>query len=186
MTRSSVGGRRIGHEHRDRAGPPAGAARDDGWASRCWAGGGAGSVDAYDLAVLYSLAYESQASVPFTESDLLDLLGLSRTKNAELGITGTLLYRRGTFLQVLEGDRDRVEDLYATISDDPRHHAVDTVLVEDRSERRFPDWTMGFADVDGHLGDVDGFNDVLTSLQGPDGEESPQFRELLALFGNED
>ena len=136
--------------------------------------------------MIYSLAYESQASVPFTEPDLLDLLGRSRTKNAGLGVTGILLYRQGTFLQVLEGQRSQVEELYATISGDTRHHAVDTVLVEDRQERRFPDWTMGFADVDGHLGDVDGFNDVLSSVQGPDGEDSPQFRELLALFGNED
>ena len=59
-------------------------------------------------------------------------------------------------------------------------------MVEVRRERRFPDWTMGFADVDGHLGEVDGFNDVLSAVQGPDGEESAQFRELLALFGNED
>ena len=136
--------------------------------------------------MLYSLAYESQASVPFTEPDLLDLLGHSRANNAERGVTGILLYRRGTFLQVLEGPREEVEALYARIADDPRHHAVDTVLAEERRERRFPDWTMGFADVDGRLGDVDGFNDVLSSVQGPDGEESPQFRELLALFGNED
>jgi hypothetical protein len=136
--------------------------------------------------VLYSLAYESQASVPFTEPDLLELLARSRAKNARLGVTGILLYRRGAFLQVLEGPRDQVEALYATISDDPRHHAVDTVLDEERDERRFPDWTMGFADVEGDLGDVDGFTDVLSSVQGPDGEESPQFRELLALFGNED
>ena len=136
--------------------------------------------------MIYSLAYESQASVPFTEPDLLDLLSRSRANNAERDVTGILLYRQGTFLQVLEGPRAKVEELYARISADTRHHAVDTVLVEDRQERRFPDWTMGFADVDGHLGDVDGFNDVLSSVQGPDGEDSPQFRELLALFGNED
>ena len=136
--------------------------------------------------MIYSLAYESQASVPFTEPDLLDLLDRSRTKNADVGVTGILLYRQGTFLQVLEGQRAQVDALYATISSDDRHHAVDTVLVEERQERRFPDWTMGFADVDGHLGDVDGFNDVLSSVQGPDGEDSQRFRELLALFGNED
>ena len=136
--------------------------------------------------MIYSLAYESQASVPFAEPDLLELLRLSRAKNTRLGVTGILLYRQGTFLQVLEGPRAQVDGLYATISGDARHHAVDTVLVEDREERRFPDWTMGFADVDGHLGDVDGFNDVLSSVQGPYGEDSPQFRELLALFGNED
>ncbi len=133
----------------------------------------------------YSLAYESQASVPLTTPDLLDLLGRSRTKNARLGITGILLYRRGRFLQVLEGPRAQVDELYATIAADSRHQEVSTVLVEDRRERRFPDWTMGFADVDGDLGDVEGFNDVLNSLQGPDGQESEKFLELLALFASE-
>jgi hypothetical protein len=136
--------------------------------------------------VFYSLAYESQASVPLTEPDLLDLLGRSRAKNARLGVTGILLYRRGTFLQVLEGPRAEVDELYATIARDSRHDEVSTVLVEDRRERRFPDWTMGFADVDGDLGDVDGFNDVLSSMQGPDGQESEKFLELLALFASDD
>ena len=136
--------------------------------------------------MLYSLAYESQASVPLTAPDLLDLLSRSRAKNARLGVSGILLYRQGTFLQVLEGPRAEVDELYATIARDPRHREVSTVLAEDRRERRFPDWTMGFADVDGDFGDVDGFNDVLRAVQGPDGQESEQFLELLTLFASED
>lgn len=136
--------------------------------------------------MFYSLAYESQASVPLTAPDLLDLLTRSRAKNAVLGVTGILLYRQGTFLQVLEGSRAEVDELYATIAGDPRHHGVSTVLAEDRRARRFPDWTMGFADVDGDFGDVDGFNDVLRAVQGPDGQESEKFLELLTLFASED
>ncbi len=136
--------------------------------------------------MLYSLAYESQASVPLTTPDLLDLLTHSRENNTRTGVTGILLYRRGTFLQVLEGPREQVDALYAVIARDPRHRDVSTVLAEDRRERRFPDWTMGFADVDGQLGEVDGFNDVLTTAQGPDLEESEKFLELLTLFASED
>ena len=136
--------------------------------------------------MFYSLAYESQASVPLTAPDLLDLLARSRAHNAEAGVTGILLYRHGTFLQVLEGPHAQVDALYATIARDSRHHDVKTVLVEDRAGRRFPDWTMGFADVDGDLSDVDGFNDVLTTVQGPDGQESEKFLELLALFASDD
>ena len=136
--------------------------------------------------MFYSLAYESQASVPLTAPDLLDLLEQSRENNARSGVTGILLYRHGTFLQVLEGPHAAVDALYATIAHDPRHRDVSTVLVEDRVERRFPDWTMGFADVAGELSDVDGFNDVLTTVQGPDGQESEKFLELLALFATDD
>ena len=140
----------------------------------------------YSRRVVYSLAYASEASAELTVPDLLELLRRSREKNAALGVTGILLYRYGTFLQLLEGPRERVDELYATISDDPRHHAVSTVLVEDRPERRFPDWKMGFGDVDGDFGDVEGFTDVLTSARGSDGEESEQFLALLALFASDD
>ena len=136
--------------------------------------------------MFYSLAYESQASVPLTEPDLLDLLRHSRANNARSGVTGILLYRHGTFLQVLEGARAPVDELYATIARDARHREVTTVLAEDRRARRFPDWTMGFADVDGELGDVDGFNDVLSSVRGGDVEGSEKLLELLALFASED
>ena len=136
--------------------------------------------------MLYSLAYESQASVPLTAPDLLELLSRSRENNARTGVTGILLYRHGTFLQVLEGPHAEVDALYATIARDDRHREVSTLLAEDRAERRFPDWTMGFADVDGELGDVDGYNDVLNAVQGPDGQESEQFLELLTLFASED
>ena len=136
--------------------------------------------------MFYSLAYESQASTPLTAPDLLDLLEHSRANNARKGVTGILLYRHGTFLQVLEGPHAEVDALYATIARDPRHREVSTLLAEDRSERRFPDWTMGFADVDGELGEVDGYNDVLSSVQGADGQESEKFLELLELFASED
>ena len=136
--------------------------------------------------MFYSLAYESQASVPLTAPDLLELLDWSRGKNARLGVTGVLLYRHGTFLQVLEGPHAQVDDLYATIARDPRHHSVSTLLAEERSARRFPDWTMGFADVAGELGEVDGYNDVLNAAQGPGGEESAEFLELLSLFASEE
>ncbi|HEY0240653.1 MAG TPA: BLUF domain-containing protein [Friedmanniella sp.] len=136
--------------------------------------------------MVYSLAYVSEASAALTGPELLELLRRSREKNITLDVTGILLYRYGTFLQLLEGPQGSVDELYATIARDPRHHAVSTVLVEDRPERRFSDWTMGFGDVDGDFDDVAGFNDVLQSSQGPDGEESEEFRALLELFASKD
>ena len=135
---------------------------------------------------MYSLAYVSEASADLAAPDLLDLLQRSREKNTALGVSGILLYRYGTFLQLLEGSQDSVDALYATIAVDPRHREVSTVMVEDRPERRFPDWTMGFGDVDGDFSDVPGFNDVLSSAKGPDGEDSEQVLALLELFASND
>jgi hypothetical protein len=47
-------------------------------------------------------------------------------------------------MQVLEGDERTVEKLYSTIEKDPRHRGCAQLRWEVIRERRFPDWSMGF------------------------------------------
>ena len=47
------------------------------------------------------------------------------------------------FIQVLEGGRDEVCDLYHAIVRDPRHEHVRLLDYAEISERRFGNWTMG-------------------------------------------
>jgi hypothetical protein len=91
-----------------------------------------------------SIIYSSAATVPFSDTDLVELLKVSRRNNAGSEVTGMLLYRDGRFLQVLEGPDDGVRERMAVIARDPRHAEVLVLLEEGLSERRFPDWTMGF------------------------------------------
>ena len=56
-----------------------------------------------------------------------------------------LLYHEGSFLQVLEGDGPVLDDLFATIGADRRHHRVVALLKREIDERHFGDWRMGFA-----------------------------------------
>jgi Sensors of blue-light using FAD len=58
---------------------------------------------------------------PFSTEELTDLLRKSRDNNAALGITGMLLYKDGNFMQVLEGDEERVRALATKVSQDRRH-----------------------------------------------------------------
>jgi hypothetical protein len=97
---------------------------------------------------LISLVYNSSAAVPFSEGDLLELLKRSRENNTAKAITGLLLFKREKFMQVLEGDESPVQDLLSRIEIDPRHHQVDTLRWEVIKERRFPDWSMGFRNLD--------------------------------------
>ena len=90
------------------------------------------------------LVYSSVETVEFDEESLLELLGLARTKNSKLGVTGMLLYAEGTFLQVLEGEEDVVEALFAKIERDPRHTDTRLLLRTDVEEPSFGDWSMGF------------------------------------------
>ena len=93
---------------------------------------------------MYELVYYSIANPDFTEPDMLHMLEHARKSNAEQGITGCLLYHKGVFVQLLEGERQRVESLYERIASDKRHNHV-TLLAADRKENRhFSSWNMAF------------------------------------------
>lgn len=97
---------------------------------------------------LFSLLYASSATEPLSQQQMTQLLACSREANAKLKITGMLLYKGGNFMQVLEGPEDRVLHLYARIVEDRRHHSVITLLQEKVAKREFPQWSMGFDNLD--------------------------------------
>lgn len=99
-------------------------------------------------AALIELVYLSNA-LPhdFPDVELARILASARRRNAELGVTGVLLYQAGTFLQLLEGPADAVRHLYADIiHDDPRHRALVHCWEQPIAARSFPRWWMGYAD----------------------------------------
>ncbi|WP_207485923.1 BLUF domain-containing protein [Arenibaculum pallidiluteum] len=95
------------------------------------------------------LVYVSAATRPMGEDDLLALLRQSRRNNERTGVTGLLLYMEGRFMQALEGEQDTVLALYRRIAMDARHRGVTTLIKFAIPARSFPDWSMGFADIDG-------------------------------------
>lgn len=55
---------------------------------------------------MYELIYSSVATKKFSYAELTDLLGVSKQKNEQLGLTGMLVYGGGTFVQLIEGGID--------------------------------------------------------------------------------
>ncbi|NEU70237.1 BLUF domain-containing protein [Spirosoma agri] len=92
----------------------------------------------------YCITYFSSAVSSTTEQVVLDIINVSRQKNARLGITGVLLYINGHIVQVLEGQQDLVEEVYKSIQADPRHTDVRTVIRQPISQRLFDRWHMGY------------------------------------------
>jgi hypothetical protein len=86
----------------------------------------------------------SSASRPFSEADLIKLLHKARLNNASLNVTGMLLYKEGNFLQLLEGEKQVVMDLYEFIKTDTGHYGATLLDKAEISERLFGDWSMGF------------------------------------------
>ena len=64
--------------------------------------------------------------------------------NAEVGVTGALLYTGSHFAQALEGDGERIEQLLRSILADPRHSQVTVVHRDQVAERRFASWHMAY------------------------------------------
>ena len=93
--------------------------------------------------MLVRLLYASRPSTPINPSVVDSILEQSRVKNPPRGISGILCYGEDLYLQVLEGGRDEVCELYNTIAGDTRHLNVRLLSYSEIPERRFGGWTMG-------------------------------------------
>lgn len=93
--------------------------------------------------MLVRLLYASRATDALTVEMVEAILAQSRRKNPEVGITGILCFSQDVFMQVLEGGRREVCDLYHLILRDTRHCQPTLLHFEEISERRFASWTMG-------------------------------------------
>lgn len=93
------------------------------------------------------LVYVSTAKKMMEDADLLELLTQSRERNLKHNITGVLLYSEGTFMQVLEGERDDVYKIYGSIEQDLRHRNIIKLITGPADQRVFPNWSMAFASV---------------------------------------
>ena len=97
--------------------------------------------------MLVRLLYASRASAPLSGPVIESILAQSSAHNPRHGITGILCYSDDLFMQVLEGGRNEVCELYNMIVRDPRHQQVRLLVFEEIRERRFGSWTMGHVDV---------------------------------------
>jgi hypothetical protein len=93
--------------------------------------------------MLVRLLYASRAASPLSPKLLDDILAQSRRNNPKLGVTGLLCVSDDVFIQVLEGGRDEVCEVYNAIVRDVRHAHVRLLSYEEIGERFFGAWTMG-------------------------------------------
>lgn len=90
------------------------------------------------------LIYVSNASSDFVDGDAAAIIETSHRRNAEVGISGFLLFNGRNFLQLIEGEDEAISDLVMRLHADPRHAGM--VIMEDHQahERCCPNWAMHF------------------------------------------
>lgn len=76
------------------------------------------------------LIYSSRCVPELSEIELIQILHESRINNENKGISGILLFKKGHFLQVLEGNKQDIIDLYQNIKTDKRHFLCHVICLE--------------------------------------------------------
>lgn len=98
--------------------------------------------------MLIRCLYASRPTAPPSAQMLDDILAQSRRNNPARGVTGLLCFTSDVFMQVLEGGRDQLCDLFEIILKDSRHHQVRILVYEEILERRYSNWAMGQANIE--------------------------------------
>lgn len=92
----------------------------------------------------HTICYISKAE-ELKDSELESLFEFILMMNPTLNITGALLYSNGFFLQVLEGNKEVITDLFLNIRKDKRHKNILLVLDQKIEKRIFENYEATFS-----------------------------------------
>lgn len=73
---------------------------------------------------MYRIGFCSTACFRPYDLDILDIIKQGRKKNLELELGGLLYYDGTRFLHILEGQKNRVLEVFNSIQNDRRHHSI--------------------------------------------------------------
>lgn len=94
---------------------------------------------------LKAIVYLSASARPMSGLLLEHLLVEARRLNLESGVTGTLIYSDGTFMQYFEGEDRAMAETWGRIRQSRQHSRIVEVMNEPIDKRAFPDWQMALA-----------------------------------------
>ena len=93
---------------------------------------------------MYELIYRSTSKRDITKVDISEILNVARDFNSQNEISGCLLFHNNEFIQILEGDKIKVETLYEKIKKDETHFNVLLITKGEKTDRIFKNWSMAY------------------------------------------
>lgn len=96
---------------------------------------------------MHHIIYLSQAKADLSPTELVFILIQARENNQRQNVTGALVYGRGQFMQVLEGEESVITSIYQKIVTDTRHYDALKLVDKPVQQRSFHDWSMAFAEL---------------------------------------
>lgn len=96
--------------------------------------------------MVFSLVYISKSKLnPFgnsAEAQLRNISERSKVNNNVSGVQGFLYYHDHQFLQILQGDPEKVGMVFEKIKCDPRHSNIQVIWQAKTEKRTFNQWAM--------------------------------------------
>jgi len=126
--------------------------------------------------MLHTIIYISNAVRLLEEGHLNSLFSHSVYNNASKEITGILLYNEGTFIQIMEGNKETLSELFKVIRSDKRHNNITKILDRRIGERIFEKYRTGFNTLNNY-GQMEELETYLTTRN-----ESSHAHVVLALL----
>ncbi len=101
------------------------------------------------------ITYISRLANPLSVDEIKAIGITSSQNNKRANITGLLVYFEKLFFQIIEGDEERIDQLYEKISNDPRHKDIVRLKTEDGIDQRlFPSWSMKTINLDSDVDEL--------------------------------
>ena len=93
---------------------------------------------------MYQLNYHSKSTLGLELKDLDNILAKANSINLEKNITGCLIYHNKSFVQILEGNKNDVLQVFEKIKNDQRHHTITLLWENNVEDRFFTEWNMAY------------------------------------------
>lgn len=110
---------------------------------------------------LRRLLYRSEPALETSDEDgreqVTTIVRMAGIRNAQLGLTGALLFYPNLFVQVLEGPLSTLEPTFERICCDLRHRNLELLELVSVDHRAFGEWSMAMVTPQGQL---QGINDL--------------------------
>lgn len=94
---------------------------------------------------LKTICYVSSAKQNLSIIDQQFIFDQTLKKNTSLDISGVLVFNEGNFMQIIEGENDKISILYDKIKEDSRHHNIIEIINNPVKEKLFEGFETGYA-----------------------------------------
>tara|TARA_R110002020_G_scaffold211682_3_gene417941 strand:- start:814 stop:1227 length:414 start_codon:yes stop_codon:yes gene_type:complete len=92
----------------------------------------------------YSIVYISSAADSLTKNDIQDVFNFTLDWNLDNNISGFLVYKNQSFIQLLEGDEQVLKELFERIKNDERHCNIIPIIQQNLPYKSFEGYQTSF------------------------------------------